>query len=81
VKTIVRPCKMGLASAVVGGFRNACGELFVVMDADLQHPPEKVRDMIDMALKGYNIVIGSRYIPNGSVKEFPFLDILFLVEL
>ena len=72
VRVVVRPCKMGLASAVVEGFRNACGEFFVVMDADLQHPPERIGDMIGMALGGYDIVIGSRYIEQGGVEGLSF---------
>ena len=31
---------MGLASAIADGAKIASGEVMVVMDADLQHPPE-----------------------------------------
>ncbi|MDF2715598.1 MAG: hypothetical protein K0R28_2523, partial [Paenibacillus sp.] len=37
-----RERERGLATAVLAGFRIAEGDLFVVMDADLQHPPEIV---------------------------------------
>ena len=72
MRVVVRPCKMRLASAIVEGFRYACREFFVVMDADLQHPPERIGDMLDMALGGYDIVIGSRYVEQGRVEGLSF---------
>jgi dolichol-phosphate mannosyltransferase len=42
------------------------------MDADFSHPPEKLLDMAE-ALKGADAVIGSRYVPGGSVDlRWPF---------
>lgn len=61
VRLIVRTHIKGLASAVVEGFAHAKGNIFVVMDADLQHPPEKIVMMLDEINKGVDIVIGSRY--------------------
>ncbi len=43
--TIHRQSKKSLASAVVEGFRHASGNVFVVMDADLQHSPEKIPEV------------------------------------
>lgn len=60
-RLIVRTDVKGLASAVVEGFKHATGNIFVVMDADLQHPPEKIMEMLDEINKGADIVIGSRY--------------------
>jgi dolichol-phosphate mannosyltransferase len=43
------------------------------MDADFQHPPRFVKPMVDAYLSGADYVIGSRYIPGGSVpKEWAF---------
>jgi len=39
------------------------------MDADGQHPPEFVKPMVDAYLEGAEYVIGSRYIPGGSVPK------------
>ncbi|GGM99470.1 dolichol-phosphate mannosyltransferase [Actinoplanes campanulatus] len=57
----------GLGGAVVEGMRIARGEWIVVMDADLQHPPEIVPDLIAAGLRdGADLVVGSRYTNGGS---------------
>ena len=61
IKLVVRKDERGLASAVVTGFKNAKGNIFVVMDADLQHPPEDVPRLIDEIRKGVDISIANRY--------------------
>lgn len=68
VKLIVRKKDKGLASAVVEGFRHSEGNIFIVMDADLQHPPEKMKTLIEEIYKGSDIVIASRY--DGEFGEF-----------
>ncbi|AEV85040.1 dolichol-phosphate mannosyltransferase [Actinoplanes sp. SE50] len=57
----------GLGGAVVEGMRIARGEWIVVMDADLQHPPEIVPDLIAAGMRdGADLVVGSRYTAGGS---------------
>lgn len=61
----------GLAGAVVDGIRRARSDRVVVMDADLQHPPELVPallDRLDGAGAGphSDLVMASRYRPGGS---------------
>ncbi|MCS7099177.1 MAG: glycosyltransferase family 2 protein [Sulfolobales archaeon] len=68
VKLIVRPGKMGLASAVLEGFRAARGSLLAVMDADFQHPPEALPEMLKKALGECDVVVGSRYVRGGSTR-------------
>jgi dolichol-phosphate mannosyltransferase len=68
VKIIVRRDKKGLASAVVDGFEYAASDIIVVMDADLQHPPEVVPSLIEAINKGADIAIGSRYIKGGGCE-------------
>ena len=46
VNIIVRKDKRGLASAVVDGFSHSSGRTLLVMDADLQHPPEIIPGML-----------------------------------
>src|SRR4051794_15291375 len=68
------PAYGGLSGAVLEGMRLARGGVFVVMDADLQHPPEKVPELI-AAVGGANgaavadFALGSRYVPGGSMAE------------
>ncbi|MCL6626879.1 glycosyltransferase [Alicyclobacillus shizuokensis] len=56
----------GLATAVVEGFQRAGGEFFIVMDADLQHPPEVLPTVMDRLLQGIDVVIPSRFVAGGS---------------
>ena len=59
--------RSGLSVAVVRGFRAAAGEYLCVMDADLQHPPALVRDLLQLARReDADVVIASRYVPGGS---------------
>ncbi|MCM4078864.1 glycosyltransferase [Paractinoplanes hotanensis] len=59
----------GLGGAVVEGMRAARGEWIVVMDADLQHPPEVVSTLVGAGRRdGADLVIGSRYAGGGSSR-------------
>ncbi|NLL89680.1 MAG: glycosyltransferase family 2 protein [Dehalococcoidales bacterium] len=68
VKIIVRRDKKGLASAVVDGFEHAASDIIVVMDADLQHPPEVVPSLVEAIYQGADVAIGSRYIEGGGCE-------------
>ncbi|GMA55967.1 glycosyl transferase [Alicyclobacillus sacchari] len=61
-----REGERGLASAVVRGFKLARGRYFIVMDADLQHPPELLPAMYERLKQGTDIVIPSRFVEGGS---------------
>lgn len=56
----------GLASAVVDGFGLAQGRYLIVMDADLQHPPELLPDIYERLVSGVDVVIPSRFVDGGS---------------
>lgn len=70
VRVLVRNSERGLASAVVHGFAHASGKILGVMDADLQHPPELVPQLLEYARHGADVVIASRYQPGGSTREW-----------
>lgn len=65
VKLIIRKNEKGLATAVVEGFKRATGDVYAVIDADLQHPPETLVPLIWEACNGTDIAIGSRYAGGG----------------
>ena len=50
----------GHQNALKAGLDNATGDCMITMDADLQHPPELIPDMIDKWLEGYDVVITIR---------------------
>src|SRR5918912_2179385 len=59
----------GLSTAVTTGMElfSGASEYTCVMDADLQHPPEKIREMLEMARSpDADVVVASRYGPGGS---------------
>jgi dolichol-phosphate mannosyltransferase len=60
----------GLSGAVMHGFARARGEVLVVMDADLQHPPERIPALIAaLDEDDVELAIGSRYAAGGSTAS------------
>jgi len=58
--------RRGLASAILNGIALAKYDLVIVMDADLQHPPEAIPEIVE-ALSEADIVIASRYVKGGGI--------------
>jgi dolichol-phosphate mannosyltransferase len=71
VRVVRRPGKAGLASAVVAGFAAANGDVLVVMDADLSHPPEVVPALLAALEEGADLAVGSRYVKGGGAEDWP----------
>ncbi len=71
IVVIRRPGRQGLSSAIMHGIMHSRGDVVVVMDADLQHPPEKVPELVEAVLGGADIAIASRYVPGGKVEGWP----------
>ena len=71
VNLVRRAGKAGLASAVVAGFAAARGDVLLVMDADLSHPPETVPALVDAIAGGADLAVGSRYVVGGGVLDWP----------
>jgi len=62
----------GLAGAIIAGAYASSADVFVVMDADLSHPPEKIASLLQPLLANQaDVVIGSRYIPGGATPGWP----------
>ena len=73
VHVLRRSAKSGLGSAYRAGFRwglehgfDACVE----MDADFSHDPETLPDLVAPLDDGFEVVVGSRYIPGGSIPNW-----------
>ncbi|KKQ43525.1 MAG: Glycosyl transferase family 2 [Microgenomates group bacterium GW2011_GWC1_37_8] len=73
VHVIQQGDKSGLGWAYINGFKYAAKELnadaVMEMDADFQHPPKFVKPMVEAYLNGADYVIGSRYVPGGSIPK------------
>jgi hypothetical protein len=72
IRLVERSRKSGLASAYAVGFQKAIAEgydLAVEMDSDLSHRPEELPRLLEAAER-HHLVIGSRYVPGGSVTNW-----------
>lgn len=77
LRVVRRVGERGLASAVIRGFSEAQGEYVAVMDADLQHPPETLPQMLEKAFEEKaDVVIASRYARGGGVEGWSRLRLL-----
>ncbi|MBI3396988.1 glycosyltransferase family 2 protein [Candidatus Woesebacteria bacterium] len=65
--------KKGLGVAYSKGFRYAMDELkadyVMEFDSDFQHRPDEIKKLVDKIDEGYDYIIGSRYIPGGSIPK------------
>jgi len=72
VEVLHRPRKEGLGPAYLAGFRRALelgAELVVEIDCDFSHDPADVPRLLDAAADA-DLVLGSRYVPGGSVENW-----------
>jgi dolichol-phosphate mannosyltransferase len=71
LRLINRPTpRNGLSGAVIRGLEAARGEFLVVMDADLQHPADKIPALLDeLQSDRADMAIGSRYIQGGDTEK------------
>jgi len=75
VNILERPGKMGLGSAYIAGFKWGLASGFdtlTEMDADFSHNPEVLPNLLDK-LKDHPVVVGSRYVPGGSTRNWSIL--------
>ena len=73
IDVIVRPEKNGLGPAYLEGFHWGIDhgyEAFVEMDSDFSHDPESLPSLIQPMTEGADLVIGSRYVPGGSIPDW-----------
>ncbi len=63
-----RPFKLGLASAIMAGIEKSKGDIIAVIDADLQHPPELLPQMLDKLIEGGELIVASRYAEGGGIE-------------
>ncbi|HXW38338.1 MAG TPA: polyprenol monophosphomannose synthase [Acidimicrobiales bacterium] len=73
VDVLRRHEKAGLGSAYRAGFRWGLERGFeacVEMDSDLSHEPEALPGLVAPLAAGYEVVIGSRYVPGGRIPNW-----------
>ena len=75
IEAIHRAGKLGLGTAYIAGFKRALAgraDLICTMDADFSHNPRYIPDMVEKIGQGYDLVIGSRYVPGGGTSGCTF---------
>ena len=79
VRVLHRTGPRGLGVSYLDGFRHAIAgdaDLVCQMDADLSHDPKYLPAMIQEAVAGADLVIGSRYLNGISVVNWPLRRII-----
>jgi dolichol-phosphate mannosyltransferase len=73
IDVVHRTGRRGLGRSYVDGLQRAIAEpldAICQMDADLSHDPRQLPDLVD-ATAAADLVIGSRYVPGGTVVNWP----------
>ena len=60
VKGLIFYRNFGHQAALMAGITNASGDAVIIMDSDSQHPPSVLPEMLDMWLKGFDLVLGQK---------------------
>jgi dolichol-phosphate mannosyltransferase len=75
IEVLRQPKKAGLGAAYRNGFEWALDrgfDVLVQMDADLSHDPRALPELLARRDEvGADLVIGSRYVPGGSIPDWP----------
>ena len=74
VHVMHRASKDGLGAAYLAGFAWGLSReysVLVEMDADGSHAPEELHRLLDAVDGGADLVIGSRYVPGGAIRNWP----------
>lgn len=73
-RVVVRTSDRGLSPAVIQGYSEARGDIYLVMDADLSHPISAVPEIYRrIAEEGADVVVGSRHTAGGGIEDWPFV--------
>ena len=70
VRVIRRVGERGLSTAVIRGWQAARGDILAVIDADLQHPPEVIAELVRRVQGGADLAVGSRNVEGGGVSNW-----------
>jgi dolichol-phosphate mannosyltransferase len=73
VRVMRRIGETGLATAVIRGWQAAGGEILGVIDADLQHPPAVLPELVRAIRAGSDLAVGSRHVGEGGVSDWSII--------
>jgi dolichol-phosphate mannosyltransferase len=70
LRVMRRQQEQGLSTAVIRGWQVAQGEVLGVIDADLQHPPETLLQLLTELQRGADLAVASRHVEGGGVSSW-----------
>ena len=70
LRVMRREEERGLSTAVIRGWQAARGEVLGVIDADLQHPPETLLQLLAEIQRGADLAAASRHVGEGGVSDW-----------
>ena len=70
LRVMRREDERGLSTAVIRGWQVARGEVLGVIDADLQHPPETLLQLLAEIQRGADLAAASRHVAEGGVSDW-----------
>ena len=70
LRVMRREKERGLSTAVIRGWQAARGEVLGVIDADLQHPPETLLQLLAEIKRGADLAAASRHVAEGGVSDW-----------
>ena len=73
---VERSTKLGTASASIEGAKATSGSAIIVMDADLQHPPHVILEMVKRAVGEFDVIVASRHIKGGGNQWSPLRGVI-----
>ena len=73
LRVMRRITERGLSTAVIRGWQVASGEILGVIDADLQHPPEILLQLLQEMERGADLAVASRHVEGGGVSEWSWI--------
>ncbi len=75
VKLITMSRRFRQAAATMAGVLNCAGDICVVIDVDLQDPPEVIPDLVEKWKEGYDVVYAQRLDRQGETKLRKLIDL------
>ena len=70
LRVMRREHERGLSTAVIRGWQVARGKVLGVIDADLQHPPETLLELLAEIKRGADLAAASRHVAPGGVSDW-----------
>lgn len=70
LRVMRRSDERGLSTAVIRGWQASRGEVLGVIDADLQHPPETLLQLLAEIQRGADLAAASRHVDEGGVSDW-----------